>query len=737
MKKLLLLIISALTISVSAQFGGFSKKVKKPLELQAFDRGLQDSIFLNKTDVAPGETIKVLVEVKIKKDWVVYWRKSGGISSPMDFQWKLPEGIKLEKIEFPYPKYKFDKVIGSGSFYNQNDAKYIATFSVSKDMPKGDAKIGMLLNWQACMPGGQCIQEFSGPKLYETSFKVSDQSSLNEENVKLFQAGQAKLPLDAPDSWQIHAFKTKQKLKGPYDDNPVEKDVVIVTIKAPTPLSKEQAMFFPTSQTAHAQTIDHQTLQLDDNTIQRTYELDSETLSSFNKLAGVVTVKGQEKTLAYKLESQVSETPYAATSKNNTTEKSGASYRGLSGENISDNKNTSIFTNLIFAFLGGFILNLMPCVFPVLSIKVMGFVNQAKEGKGHGIMHAGIFTLGVLISFWILAGVTLGLKSTNQDVTWGFQLQNPYIMYSLVALLLALSLNLFGVFEIGVSLTSAGQSVQGKTGLYGSFMSGVLATVVATPCMAPMLGAALAFAFTQPPFIAMIFFTAIGLGLSSPYLFLAIFPKFLKFIPKPGAWMETFKQSMGFLMLLAVIWLMETLQSLIAEQDKFFNVLWSYTLLATALWIYGKYSPLYVEKSKKIKGVLAALVLAFVAVSYGFGKLEEKTVLTWEKFDPVKLEQYQQEKIPVFIDFTAKWCATCQVNKKLAIYPNTDLFLKKKVVLMKADNTKHNEVINQWLDKFNSPGVPLNLLYDGKNETPVKFPETFTKGMLAEQLNKL
>ncbi|MCM8533712.1 MAG: thioredoxin family protein [Lentisphaeraceae bacterium] len=737
MKKLLLLIISALSISVSAQFGGFNKKAKLPLELQAFDRGLKDSMFLNKTDVTPGDTIKLLVEVKIKKDWIVYWRTSGGISSPMNFQWKLPEGIKFEKIEFPYPKYKFDKVIGSGSFYNQGDAKYIATFSISKDAPKGDAKIGMLLNWQACMPGGQCIQEFTGPKLYESSFKISDKNTINKDNSKLFEEGQTKLPLEAPNNWQLHTYKTKQNIKGPYDDAPIEKDVAIVTLKAPTPLDKKLTMFFPTSEVAHAQTIDHETIQLDDNKIQRTYELDSEMLASFNELAGVVTVKNDDKTLAYQLQAKVSDKPLASAGGTKAASKSSTSYRGLSGENISDKKNKGIFYNLVLAFLGGFILNLMPCVFPVLSIKVMGFVNHAKEGKGHGIMHAGIFTLGVLISFWILAGLTLGLKSTNQDVTWGFQLQSPYMMYSLVALLLALSLNLFGVFEIGVSLTSAGQSVQGKTGLYGSFMSGVLATVVATPCMAPMLGAALAFAFTQPPAIAMIFFTAIGLGLSSPYLFLAIFPKFLKFIPKPGAWMETFKQAMGFLMLLAVVWLMDTLQSLIAEQDKFLNVLWSFVALSTALWLYGKYSPMYVEKSKKIKGILAATLLALAAVSYGFSKLEEKTVLTWEKFDPAKLEQYVKDKQPVFIDFTAKWCATCQVNKKLAIYPNTNLFLKKKVILMKADNTKHNEVINKWLDKFNSPGVPLNLLYDGENEAPVKFPETFTKGMLEEQLNKL
>jgi len=725
-----------ISFSTFGQFGQLTDTKSNNLELKVFEKSLGQSLYVNKNTVAPGDTFKVLVDLKLKEKWFVYWQVSGGISQAMDFKWETPKGISLVSNEFPYPKYKFDSTIGSASFYNPGNPKYVATFKVSEDAVAGEKEVGMLLNWQACEEGGQCIQPFTGPTLYKKKITISDTSETNEDNASLFGEAEQSFPKKASLAWQIHAFQKVAKIKGPYDDNAEDKPVLEVTISSPTELSKADAMFFPTSSVAHAQSMHHSLEQIDNKTIQRIYELnfDDESNNEIKSLAGVLVYKdsnGHKKVL--KLSTEISAKAFEPA----VGSEKEIPYRDLSGEQAKDQTSNGLFYHLILAFLGGFILNLMPCVFPVLSIKVMGFVNQAKEGKGHGILHALIFTLGVLISFWILAGVTLGLKSANQGVSWGFQLQNPYIMLTLVLVLFALALNLFGVFEIGVSLTSAGQVTQGKTGLYGSFMSGVLATVVATPCMAPMLGAALTFAFTQPPAIAMIFFTAIALGLSSPYLFLALFPKFLKFIPKPGAWMETFKQSMGFLMMLAVIWLLETLQSLLAQEQLLFNILWAFTLLGTALWVYGKYSPPYVDKSKRIKGILAALTIAAASLFYAYGKLEEKPVIEWVKFDPAKLEQLTSEGTPVFVDFTATWCATCQVNKKIAIYPNAPLFDQKGVILMKGDNTKHSPLINQWLDRFDSAGVPLNLLYDGSDPKPVKLPETFTNGILRDQLKKL
>ena len=735
MKNIIYIFLLFFTFTSYAQLGNFGGLQENKFESSVFERGLGNSLFLNKSKVEPGDTFEVLLDLKMKEGWFVYWQVSGGATMKMDFAWETPEEISLVEMKFPYPKYKFDKSLNSAAFYNAKNPRYVAVFKVADDAKPGNIQVGMKLNWQACEEGGQCIQPFTGPTLYNKSIEIAAESKVQTDNEAIFKEAEKYFATKAGSDWGIHAQQTTASFQGRYDDAPSEQPIVRVTISAPEDLDKLSTMFFPITESAHDQSNHNPINQITSKIIQRDFELTLDEGQKLTELEGVLT---------YKSKTGDTESLYFSTKVSDKAFELKADgpqelpYRNLSGENIeSDSKNKGVLYYLILAFFGGFILNLMPCVFPVLSIKVMGFVNQAKEGKGHGLMHAGIFTLGVLISFWILAGVTLSLKSAEQGASWGFQLQNPYMMFGLIIILFALSLNLFGVFEIGVSLTSAGQAVQGKQGFYGSFMSGVLATVVATPCMAPMLGAALAFAFTQPPAIAMIFFTFIALGLSSPYLFLAIFPQFLKFIPKPGAWMETFKQAMGFLMMLAVVWLMETLQSLMTEPEKFFNVLWAFTVFGTALWVYGKYSPMYVEKPKRIKGILAALIIGIASITYGVNKLEEKTVLTWEKFDEAKLDKYLSENKKVFIDFTATWCATCQVNKKIAIIPNAKLFEQKGVILMKGDNTKHDPIINKWLDTYDSPGVPLNLLYDGKNLKPIKFPETFTKGILTEQLEKL
>jgi thiol:disulfide interchange protein len=728
------LCFSFICLSSYGQFGQFGGNNSTNIELKSFKKGLGQSLYLNKQSVKPGDTFKVLLDLQLKEKWFVYWQTSGGISQAMGFKWELSENISFVSMEFPNPKYKFDSIIGSAAFYNPGNPKYVATFKVADTAKIGTAEVGMLLSWQSCLDGGQCIQPTS-PTLYKKTISIANDNLIIDKNKELFTEAQQHFPKIANKDWSLHAFQTVAKIKGPYDDVAEDKPVLTVTITSPKAISAIDSLFYPTTNAAHAQTVHHSTEQINNNTIQRTYELTLEEGQNISKLEGILVLKDQNgHKSSIELSTVISPSPFTLSDKQSKE----LAYRDLSGkQSESSSDKGGILYHLLLAFLGGFILNLMPCVFPVLSIKVMGFVNQAKKGKGHGIMHALVFTLGVLISFWILAGVTLALKSANQGVTWGFQLQNPYIMLTLILVLFALALNLFGVFEIGITLTSAGQAVQGKSGMYGSFMSGVLATVIATPCMAPMLGAALTFSFTQPPVIAMLLFTAIGLGLSSPYLFLATFPRFLKFIPKPGAWMETFKQSMGFLMMLAVVWLLETLQALLEQEQLLFNILWAFTLLGTALWIYGKYSPMYVDKPKRIKGILASLFIAGAALWYGYGKLEEKPSVEWVKFDPAKLEKMISQNKPVFVDFTATWCATCQVNKQIAIYPNAALLKQKGVILMKGDNTKHNLLITQWLDRFDSAGVPLNLLYDGNNPKPIKFPETFTKGILQEQLDKL
>jgi thiol:disulfide interchange protein DsbD len=217
-----------------------------------------------------------------------------------------------------------------------------------------------------------------------------------------------------------------------------------------------------------------------------------------------------------------------------------------------------------FAFIGGVILNLMPCVFPVIGLKIMSFVKQAGENPKKIRMHGVVFTLGVILSFWILVGVLLGLReSLGDDIGWGFQLQEPIFVFVLAVFLFIFALNLSGVFDIGMSMTGVGGKLSQKSGYLGSFFSGFLATVVATPCMAPFLGVAVGAALAMPWLSSVIVFTSIAFGLSTPYLMLSIYPKWISRLPKPGAWMDTLKQAMAFPIYATVAWLLWTLNSLI------------------------------------------------------------------------------------------------------------------------------------------------------------------------------
>jgi len=712
-----------------------------PVELRCFKTTFQDAAVIDKTTVKPGDTVHVIFNVQLKENWYNYWEFGGGISSPTRFSWKTPKGLTLTKMETPYPKYIFDSSIPTGYYKMKENPMYVATFKVADDA-KGTLNFNSTINWQACEKNGNCVQPLDGPPIVSLSLKVGSESIANPEGVKLLEKAKKYLPTPAPEGWKIHAQVIELDLTDD-DGEKSKKKAYKVTISAPHKLDKLHTNFFPTMEYLHYEERYYGYEAVNENTISKIFEYDNamndESLKPLPNVVGVITFKKDDHTVAYTLKGEISDKPYSASATGAAAGNAASEelpWRELGGGD-GQKATGGFWESLMLAFLGGFILNLMPCVFPVLSIKVMGFVKQAKEGKGSAMLHSAVFSAGVIISFWILAGIMLALKaSTGQDIDWGFQLQKPEVVLSLILILFAMSLNLFGVFEIGVGMSSVGSGTQ-KKGLTGSFMSGVLATVIATPCMAPMLGAALTYAFGQPNFIAMLIFTAIGLGMSFPYIMLAFFPKLLAFIPKPGAWMETFKQSMGFLMMLAVIWLLDTLQPQLTQPDNLVTIMWAFIGFSVALWVYGKYTPMFLEKSTRIKGLIAAILIGGLSLWYAYGKIDEKSPLNWEKFDEAKLDDYLSKGQPVFIDFTAKWCASCQVNKKVAMYPNAALFAQKGVITMKGDSTKPNSLVTKWLKKYHSKGVPLNLLFDGKNQRPVKFPEVYLKKTLETQLNKL
>ncbi len=396
---------------------------------------------------------------------------------------------------------------------------------------------------------------------------------------------------------------------------------------------------------------------------------------------------------------------------------------------------------LIFGFIGGLILNVMPCVFPVLGIKVMGVVQQAGEDKRQVLLHGLAYTFGILICFWALGALVISLGKG-----WGFQLQSPGFVFGLCAFFLIFALNMAGVFEVGASAIGIGAELQTKHGFGGSFFSGLLATIVATPCSAPFLGSALGLAVTLSPVPAMLMFTMIGLGLASPFLLLAFAPKLIATLPRPGAWMESFKQAMSFLLFGTVAFLIWVLTGMIEGQPMLFTLL-SFVLIALGCWIYGRWSLPHKPARTRIIAVVLMLAAIGGGLAFGWPNRDAMAVsnsssttggLVWEVWSPEKVAQLRAEKTPVYIDFTAKWCLTCQVNKRVYQDPALQaLFEKKNVTLLKADWTNEDDTIKKALADLGKAAVPVNVLYIPAQEEPFILPELLSVENVTEALNQL
>lgn len=395
-----------------------------------------------------------------------------------------------------------------------------------------------------------------------------------------------------------------------------------------------------------------------------------------------------------------------------------------------------LLATLGLALLGGLILNLMPCVFPVLGIKVLGFVQQAGSDRRKVVLHGLVFTLGVLVSFWLLAGVLLGLRAGGEQLGWGFQLQDPRFVFVLSVILLLVALNLSGLFEVGLSATSVGSELYQKGGFSGTFFSGVLATVVATPCSAPFLAPALGSALALPAATSILVFTCIALGLAAPYLLLSLFPSAVKILPRPGAWMETFKQVMAFPMYATVAFLVWLLAAQLEDFGLLFALL-GMTLIAFGCWAYGRYFGAQRRGNRAVAGALAALAL----VSGGWLGWPKSGApdIVWEPWSPEAVERHVADNRIIYVDFTARWCATCQTNK-LAVFSSSEVkrrIERDRIVLLRADWTNRNAAITEELRRFGRSAIPFNLVYGPEVQAPVELPELLTPGIVLEAFDQV
>lgn len=397
---------------------------------------------------------------------------------------------------------------------------------------------------------------------------------------------------------------------------------------------------------------------------------------------------------------------------------------------------TSFLGMLLLALVGGLILNAMPCVLPVLSLKIFGMVKSAEQGRRHVVMGALGTTAGILVSFWVLAGAAVAAKAAGGAVGWGVQFQQPGFVAFLAVVVVLFTLNLWGLFEIPLPQRFAQLGGQGSDGLAGHFVSGLFATLMATPCSAPFLGTAVGFALGQQAGTIFAMFTAVGLGLALPYLLLAAFPSSARLFPKPGAWMLTLRGVLGFLLGGSAVWLFFVLSAQIGPaQLAFFQL--ALLLLALFVWLHRR-SKGGTRRLVTVLALLAAIgsiVIAAGGRGQGGATVAESTRHDWQPFDEGRALEIAAQGRPVFVDFTADWCLTCKTNEYLVLETDTvsDAFTQDDVVTMKADWTNADPEITAFLARYGRSSIPFYILYRPQQD-PYVFGELLTKDRVLDAL---
>ncbi len=660
-----------------------------------------------------GEPFYVSLKASAEAPWHTYFRNPATMGLPLEATLQAPQGFQ---VEGPYwqPPHRIEDGVGVAYAYTDAVAVWKITPAATAT---GDATFTINATAQACKEG-QC----SSPETSTTSITVAagDGTAASEwKNTEKTVEVLGNQPLEisatqTTDAVQLH-FAWEGELKKVYffsDDNSID----------------------PTAAQTLTQEGNNYTLTLPRNKgTNDLYPPTDTTLvgKPLPAIKGILTFDGKHTT--------VNTAPQKPTVSGIPA--------GLGGI-------------ILYLFLGGLILNLMPCVFPVIGLKIMSFVELGGGSRAKVVMHSLAFVLGILISFWVLGIMLIALSNATTLATtpwnewlqtlwqdagsesrkWAVWMQNPWVIYAITLLLTVVGLSMYGVFEIGVSATGAGQKLQNKGGLTGSFFQGLFITVVATPCSAPFLGAAMPAAMALPGVWMVIALTFMALGLAFPYIVLGFFPSLVSKLPRPGEWMESLRQGLSFCLFLAAAWLLAVYLSFMPEEDPLavMRVLISLVVFCAAFWVYGRWCPMYRSHKSRIIGLVVAILLVIVGI-WG-GKPSTKTsddanaAPEWQTWTPAAMQAALDEGCPVYVDFTAKWCATCQYNKVTAYSDEVYAEMKRAgVVLMRADNTEKNADIEAEMQKLGRTSVPVNVLYTPKAE-PAITPELLTPGILLDFL---
>jgi thiol:disulfide interchange protein len=714
MQWLRVILLFVLAVSTAwAQVDQF--QFRNPTRALGSKKHTRARIVLSHEAARPGDTVLAGVELTMDKGWHTYWSNPGESGQATEIHWNLPAGLSAGEIQWPVPeKFVSPDELKLTTYVFHDRAVLLVPLKIAADAAAGERDLSALVKWLecelACVPGSNTVR---GTLIITNESRLSSDTNFFAEAQQRWPG--KTLPGHASAKWDAPAGPTQRAFLVEWISSATEPD------------------FFPYTNafaTVSAKTI-VATASATQALLRKTAERSGAAWPK--EITGLLVRKEGDLLAGYEVALPLAET---------------------TSSGFSAGSSKSIWVWLLYAFIGGLILNIMPCVLPVIALKILGFVNQSRETPGR-VKTLGLFyTLGVVVSFLVLAGIVIGVKAAGQKAGWGLQFSNPYFIVALTVIVTLVALNLFGIFEITLSggAMSAAGAASSRHGNAGAFMNGVLATVLATPCTAPFLGASLGFAFAQPAHMIVLFFVVIALGLASPYLLLSWNPKWLKFLPKPGAWMERFKIAMGFPMLATALWLLNLTTTFYGDRAWWLGVF--LVFVGAAAWMFGA----FVQRGGARRTLALLVMIGLLGVGYAWaleGELRWRSPeanaagnhslslapsgYTWQPWSHEELAKARAAGRPVIVDFTAKWCPTCNTIVKPALASESVRAKLKEIsaVALLADYTKFPDDITAELEKFQRAGVPLVLVYPkDASKPPLVLPEALTPGMVVEALEQ-
>jgi thiol:disulfide interchange protein/DsbC/DsbD-like thiol-disulfide interchange protein len=648
------------------------------------------TLLLSASAAQPGETVTAAVRLQMDPGWHTYWKHGGDSGGPTRIEWELPPGVTAGEIQWPPP----EKYVAEGftTYVYHDEVLLLVPLKLAENLKLGELTLKAEVSWleceKLCVPGKESVS--ATLTIGATTIPSAQQPAID--------AALSKLPLNG----------AKLRPRAAWE-KPADGDTRSLLLEWDDADASASADFFPEGHeefevATTAESVGPRKLRL------QVLKNDGDWPREFR---GLLLVQGGGATRAFAVTVPI--------------QGAGAATTPLP---------QSLGPMLIFAFIGGLILNIMPCVLPVIALKILGFVGQAKESPGRVKQLGLVYALGVLVSFLGLAALVIGVKSAGQAAGWGMQFSSPQFTIAFAVLVTLVALNLFGVFEVtlGGGVMSTAGELASRHGVSGAFFHGMLATVLATPCTAPFLSPALGFAFSQNAATIVLIFLMVGAGLASPYVVLSWFPAWLKWLPKPGVWMERFKIAMGFPMLATALWLVSLVTDRYGERAWWLGMFLLFVALAA--WIFGT----FIQRGVKRKALALAFLAGVLALGYFWvleSQLQWRTPVDsaqantgelknapkgyeWQPWSSAAVQQAQADGRVAIVDFTAKWCPTCNIIVKPALEREAVIaeLSAHKVAALIADYTDYSPEIAAEMKRYQRAAIPLVLVFPPRINAP-------------------